>query len=344
MKWLVVAVSVLTLGLLAMATVLGEGAPASAGPPPIPGTGGGLLPGSVPRRYESIVTKAGSMCAAAPPAILAAQIQHESNWNANAVSPAGAEGISQFLPSTWPRWSAPGESPFDPEAAIVAQGRYDCAIARTMAAAEHRGQMPNPTDLTSLMLAGYNAGPNKVLAARGIPPIAETQNYVRSILASAPDFAGETDNSAPLGSFAQREIAAATNYVGSPYAWDGGSYLGPTRGQCVGGPAANDCNKVGFDCSGLVLYAVYVASHGTIRLPHIADEQTRGGTPVPLNGLRPGDLISFTDPGSTTAHHVGIYLGNDQLLNAPKSNADVRIDSLSTPYYRNQEWRAVRYG
>jgi cell wall-associated NlpC family hydrolase len=212
-----------------------------------------------------------------------------------------------------------------------------------MAAAQTRGQLPRTFDLTSLMLAGYNAGPGTVLAAGGVPPIAETQDYVQTILANAPTFAGATDEATP-GSFAHREIAAARKYLGTSYAWDGGDYLGATRGQCVGGPAAHDCAKVGFDCSGLVLYAVYVASHGKIKLPHSADEQTRGGAPVPLAQLQPGDLISFTDHGATTAHHIGIYLGNNELLNAPESNAVVRIDSLATAYYRSQQWRAVRYG
>lgn len=344
MRWLIAAMGVLVVGLVGFATILDDAPTASAREASIPGTGGGLRPGSVPTKYRTLVLEAGSMCAAAPPAIVAAQIQQESGWNPTAVSPAGAEGISQFLPGTWPRWSKPGESPFEPSAAIPAQGRYDCAIARTMADAQQSGTLPKSIDLTSLMLAGYNAGPAKVLGAHGIPPIAEAQDYVRSILQSAPNFAGATEAAATSGSFAAREIAAATKYLGTPYAWDGGGYLGPTRGQCVGGPAADDCDKVGFDCSGLVMYAVYVASGGTIRLPHDADEQTRGGTPVPLTQLRPGDLISFTDPGSTIAHHIGIYLGHEQLLNAPESNEVVRVDSLDTPYYRGQSWRVVRYG
>jgi cell wall-associated NlpC family hydrolase len=346
MRWLVAVVSVLGLGLVAIATVLDDAPSASAGAPPIPATGGGLQPGSVPARYERLVLETGLMCSAAPPAIIAAQIKQESDWNPDAVSPAGAEGISQFLPTTWPSWSKPGDSPFDPNAAIPAQGRYDCAIARTMADAQQRGQLPKNVDLTSLMLAGYNAGPAKVVAAHGVPPIAETQSYVRVILASAPNFAGATADPGDggAGSFAAREIVAAKKYIGTTYAWDGGDYLGPTRGQCVGGAAADDCNKIGFDCSGLVLYAVYVASHGTIRLSHSADEQTRHGTPVPIAHLRAGDLISFTDPGTSSAHHIGIYIGHDQLLNAPESNAYVRVDSLATPYYRSQSWRAVRYG
>jgi cell wall-associated NlpC family hydrolase len=343
-KWLVAVMGILALGPVAMTAVLDDVQSASARVPPIPGTGGGLRPGSVPDRYGELVQSAGSICAAAPPSVIAAQIQQESGWNPTAISPAGAEGISQFLPSTWPHWSKPGESPFHPEAAIPAQGRYDCAIAKTMTEAQKVGRLPKSLDPTSLMLAGYNAGPAAIFAAHGIPQNGQTPDYVRSILASAPNFAGATDTTAAAGSFAAREIETARKYLGIPYAWAGGDYLGPTRGQCSVGAAANDCVKVGFDCSGLVLYAVYVASHGAIRLSHSADEQTRHGTPVPIAQLRPGDLIGFTDPGSSVAHHVGIYLGNDQLLNAPESNEMVRIDSLATRYYRNQQWRAVRYG
>lgn len=343
MRWLAGAVGALVLTVLGLTTVLAD-APTTAGAPPLSGTGGGLREGSVPVRYASLVQQAGSICAAAPPAVIAAQIEQESGWNPRAVSSAGAEGISQFLPSTWPSWSRRGESPFDPAAAIRAQGRYDCAIARTMSSAQRRGVLPRSLDLTSAMLAGYNAGPAAVVAAHGVPVNGQTPGYVQAILAAAPDFAGATVAGPAVGSFAAREIAAAKRYLGTPYAWDGGGYLGPTRGDCVPGAAANDCSKVGFDCSGLVMRAVYVASGGRIRLAHSADAQTRGGTPVPIGELRPGDLISFTNPGEQVAHHVGIYLGDQQLLNAPESNTVVRVDSLNTGYYRGQQWQAVRYG
>ncbi|HZC72731.1 MAG TPA: NlpC/P60 family protein [Jatrophihabitans sp.] len=342
-RWLVAGVCGLALALVGLVTVFDDPPPPPAAPP-LAATGGGLLPGAVPAKFESLVLQAGSMCAAAPPAVIAAQIQQESGWNTQAVSSAGAVGISQFLPSTWPNWAKPGQSPLDPTAAIPAQGRYDCAIARTMAAAQQAGQLPKSLDLTSAMLAGYNAGPAAVLDAGGIPDNGQTPGYVQAILASAPGFAGATGVGAAVGTFAAREIAAARQYLGTPYAWDGGSYVGPTTGDCVAGAAMNDCFKVGFDCSGLVMRAVYAASGGRIQLSHSADAQTRTGTRVPISQLRPGDLISFTNPGETVAHHIGIYLGNDQMINAPESNAVVRIDSLNTPYYRSQVWRAVRYG
>lgn len=348
MKRLVLAVMTALLGVpLFLVVVLGDDAAPAAATAVIPGIGGGLRAGSVPAQYAALIEAAGSVCAAAPPAIIASQLHAESNFNPAAVSPSGAQGIAQFLPGTWPGYSKPGESPFDPKAAIPAQAKYDCAIARTMAAAQKRGTIPAGVDLTSLMLAGYNAGSGAVLAAHGIPSFAETRAYVQNIIADAPTYAGATGNlggSAPAGTFAAAEIGAAQKFLGTTYAWNGGSYTGPTRGQCAGGGAENDCHKVGFDCSGLTMYAVYQASHGQIRLDHFADTQTRGGTPVPVTQLQPGDLISFTDPGTTVAHHIGIYLGNNQLLNAPESNTVVRVDSLATPYYRAQKWRAVRYG
>jgi cell wall-associated NlpC family hydrolase len=92
-----------------------------------------------------------------------------------------------------------------------------------------------------------------------------------------------------------------------------------------------------------VLFAAYRASGGTLRLTHFADAQWRAGTPVPLTDLRPGDVISFTRAGEDVAHHIGIYLGDDRLLNAPETGSVVRVDNLSSPTWKKQLWRAARY-
>ena len=115
----------LLLPCVLVAVLGGASSPASA----LGGFGQGLRPGTVPAEYVDLVLQAGSICTAAPPSIIAAQIEQESDWNPDAVSPSGAEGIAQFLPTTWPKWSQPGQSPFDPNAAISAQGRYNYALA-----------------------------------------------------------------------------------------------------------------------------------------------------------------------------------------------------------------------
>jgi cell wall-associated NlpC family hydrolase len=338
---------VLAVPLIVVAVLGGGSAAATIG-----GPGLGLKPGTVPAPYVALVEHAGALCAAAPPSIIAAQIEQESNWNPNAVSPAGAEGISQFLPSTWVTWARPpSASPFDPAAAIPAQGRYDCAIAAQMQAWQTQGTVPVSFTLTQLMLAGYNAGPIAVLNAGGIPQNGQTPDYVTRIIALSATYSDTTGN-APGGSFAAKEIAAAQSQLGVPYSWVGGSYTGPTVGVCGPDGAENDCHIVGWDCSGLVMFAVYQASGGAIRLPHYAASQvvtapfkavTSGvGSSIDLSLLEAGDLIAFTNPGENVAHHIGIYLGADQMINAPQSGEWVSVAALSSGYYLGQTWTVAR--
>jgi len=86
----------------------------------------------------------------------------------------------------------------------------------------------------------------------------------------------------------------------------------------------------GFDCSGLVAH-VYREAWG-IRLPHNALAQSESGIPVSLSELQPGDLV-FYDTLKRPYSHVGIYLGDGRFVHAPKSGAQVRVESLSGAYW-----------
>ncbi len=342
-----VAGLVVLLPVLLVAVILGGGGASQAAAIGPAGLSSALRAGSVPAAYVQLVEDAGAMCPAAPAPIIAAQIDQESAWNPSAVSAAGAEGISQFLPSTWPSWAQPPTaSPFDPAAAIPAQGRYDCAIAAQLAPLQQLGKLGN-SSLTELMLAGYNAGPNAVIAAGGIPNNPQTQAYFPAILAKAATYAAPA---AASGAFGASMVAFAQSQIGVPYAWDGGSYTGPTIGVCAPDGAENDCHIVGFDCSGLVMAAAFYASGGHLRLPHSAAEQVTYGTRVPANraavssSMQPGDVIAFTDPGEIEAHHIGIYIGGEQMIDAPESGELVRVDALNTSYYQGQTWAVARLG
>lgn len=135
-------------------------------------------PVEIPEQYKDAVSKAAET-ASLPESVVAAQINQESGWNPNAVSPAGARGIAQFMPGTWGEYGK-GKDPFDALAGIDALGRY---------MADLRGMVSeiatNETELVKFTLASYNAGPGNVLASGGVPPIAETQDYVRKILTAA---------------------------------------------------------------------------------------------------------------------------------------------------------------
>ena len=119
-------------------------------------------------------------------------------------------------------------------------------------------------------------------------------------------------------------IARAMSQVGTPYAWGGGDANGPTKGIRDGGVADSfgDYNKVGFDCSGLTLYAFSAAG---ISLPHYTGYQYNQGTKVDPSEMKRGDLI-FYGPGG--GQHVAIYLGDGTMVEAPESGSTVRVSPL----------------
>lgn len=147
-----------------------------------PATVPALRPAAVPSQYLPWVERAGEECPQITPPVIAAQIEEESGWNPAAVSPVGAQGISQFMPGTWPQWGQDDDgtgnvSPFNPADAIMAQGRYDCALAAQMA--RYRSQGLVSGSILDLALAAYNTGPGNVLSAGGPP--ADTVPYYSAI-------------------------------------------------------------------------------------------------------------------------------------------------------------------
>ena len=132
---------------------------------PVAAASGGSLAG-VP--YADLFTRAGSRHGV-DPALLAAVAQQESGFDASAVSPAGAQGLMQFMPATA---RGLGVDPFDPASAVDGAARYLAELTEQFGS-------------TELGLAAYNAGPGTVSRYGGIPPYAETQDYVRTVTSKA---------------------------------------------------------------------------------------------------------------------------------------------------------------
>ena len=89
----------------------------------------------------------------------------------------------------------------------------------------------------------------------------------------------------------------------------------------------------GFDCSGLVAH-VFREAYG-IRLPHNTRAQSELGVPVSFAELEPGDLV-FYNTLDRPFSHVGIYLGDNRFVHAPKAGSSVRVESLRTAYWSNR--------
>lgn len=282
-------------------------------------TGGGsgatvnLAKGSVPAIYQPLVQKWGNLCPALNPALLAAQLYQESGWNARAQSPAAAQGIAQFIPGTWATHGldANGDGKadvWDPEDAIPSAASYDCELASYVKNV--------PGDPTANMLASYNAGSYAVIQAGGVPPYAETRNYVKVITSLQKSFA------APVGRVAPSQQAAAAIYyaqqrLGTEYLWGGEG-------------AASQGGR--FDCSGLTQAAYHSVG---IELPRVANDQWNAGAHPARAELLPGDLVFFAndlaDP--RTIHHVGIYVGGGYMIDAPHTGAVIRFDPIDSADY-----------
>lgn len=182
------AIAVITLVVALLMALLGA---ATGKAPPANGAAGGALPCSaatggelrgdeVPDEYEEALKAAATASGISAP-ILAAQIYKESSWNPNAYNAkAGAAGLAQFIPSTWATWGQ--GDPYDPQAAIKAQGAYMGALLQEMKQLAAEGAVTVGVDPVQLALAGYNAGPGNVRKFGGIPPFEETQRYVPTIL------------------------------------------------------------------------------------------------------------------------------------------------------------------
>jgi hypothetical protein len=125
------------------------------------------LPSFVPVRFRKPLLGAAARWNVAA-ALLSAQLMAESNFDPYAASPAGAEGIAQFIPSTAAAYGL--RNPYDAAAAIDAQAHLMSDLLRRFGA-------------PALALAAYNAGPAPVEACHCVPSIPETSAYVTRILA-----------------------------------------------------------------------------------------------------------------------------------------------------------------
>ncbi|AMG35424.1 MULTISPECIES: C40 family peptidase [Achromobacter] len=122
----------------------------------------------------------------------------------------------------------------------------------------------------------------------------------------------------------ERVVQAGLSAIGTPYSWGG------------------DDAAEGFDCSGLVLY-VFREIAG-LELPRTARQQrTQGDTVSNKKLLKPGDLVFFATRGRGITSHVGIYIGQDKFVHAPRRGAKVRVDEMKNPYWSKRYLGARSY-
>ncbi len=295
------AAAVVGTAVLASAVSLlgvGSGAPAASS----------AATAQIPPAMLTLYQEAAGTCPGLPWTVLAAIGAVESD-NGQSTLPgvhsganaAGAEGFLQFEPATFAAYDEPvppggavPPSPYDPTDAVYAAARLLCADGAAGGA-----------DLAGAVYA-YN----------------HSASYVAQVLALAQSYAaassgtGTSTTADAAGSGAGAvAVSWALSQIGTPYVWGG------------------ETPGVGFDCSGLVQAAYAVAG---VALPRVAQDQY-DATPklAPGAALAPGDLVFFGG-GPDSIDHVGLFVGvvngQDVMVDAPYTGADVRSEAFpATP-------------
>ncbi|MFF4538558.1 NlpC/P60 family protein [Streptomyces aureus] len=147
------------------------------------------------------------------------------------------------------------------------------------------------------VIEGKLAKARQLLAAL---PYAERAAYGRASRSDRDDLPGPGGTVA--SSRAAIAVAAARSALGRPYVWG------------ANGPG-------GFDCSGLMQWSY---AHAGVGLPRTSQAQRFAGRQIPLSQARPGDLVTYRSDAS----HVGMYVGNGQVIHAPYPGAPVRYDPV----------------
>jgi cell wall-associated NlpC family hydrolase len=191
--------------------------------------------------------------------------------------------------------------------------RYDCYLASLAGQLVSAGQASGT--VTDLALAGYNAGPGQVESAHGVP--ADAAAYVQEIDQLAITKYSQVPASGSTAGLTA--VAAAEAALGTPYQW-GGSCSDPR-----GADSSGWC-----DCSSLVQMAWAAAG---VALPRTTFLQVDSGTPVAsVSDLQPGDLIFIpgADGSAASPGHVGMYVGDGMLINAPTTGQVVQFATVAS--------------
>ena len=206
------------------------------------------------------------------------------------------------------------------EALAQVKGRLAVVVAQVEAAQQRAEQAAVEAQLAErgdLPPAAPHPPPvDAPAAAVAIPPTTRPEVIATTTTSTAPPLSDpppQTTTTTTLPSpvaanqpapGAPLAIAYAEAQLGKPYQWGG---AGPDS----------------FDCSGLVMMAWEQAG---VYFPHLAQDQYDMTERIPFSDLLPGDLVFFGTP--TDVHHVGLYIGNGEMIDAPETGQDVSIQSI----------------
>lgn len=167
-------------------------------------------------------------------------------------------------------------------------------------------------------------GEERTLLFGTVVPVVQKEKdyYVIETVAGQAEVAQEALQ--PIGAAGQveRMIQHAKQFLALPYVWAGTS-------------------SCGFDCSGF-MYALH-RTEG-IELPRDAEQQALAGKEIPYSEALPGDLVLFAyEEGQGAVHHVGMFLGEDQMIHSETPGSEVKIGPLRGTKFERELCTVRRY-
>ena len=197
-------------------------------------------------------------------------------------------------------------------------GSFNVALSDAALAAAGTPQVSSVDGLPAGGTAAYPGAARGTAAAFSWPQTAATASSSSSVSGVLARALGNLTSNAALGAGGLGNVSATGNqvvqlaerYLGVPYRWGGTD------------------PRTGLDCSGLVQL---VYRQLGVNLPRTSQEQASKGTAVPsLADAQPGDLLAFQMSGGQSGYdHIGIYVGNGMMIQAPRPGSTVEISAVA---------------
>jgi cell wall-associated NlpC family hydrolase len=288
-KWLAAAAVTVIAAPLALVLLVTSASTASQSSMNLAGGPSALALDTVPPAYLTLYLNAAQICPGLPWAVLAGIGKVESD---HGQSPApGVHSSTNYA-------GAEGPMQFEP----TTFSQYAVHADPTAPLSPYNRADAIYTAAAMLCAKGAASGTETGIR-QAIFAYNHSQSYVTTVLAWAARYTNPTPSDAVAVA-----IAFAVRQLGKPYQW------GAT------GPDA-------YDCSGLV-YAAYAAAG--IRIARTTYQWRQDGPQIPLTQIQPGDLLFSAGSDGTAANpgHVVMYLGADQIIQAPQTGENVQINPL----------------